>query len=137
MVIYSDQANATSGQTAADRKDIELIMSGLPEPIDLEFDDDEAVLYWTDRGELPLGNTLNKKHLLDAAPELEKPLGRQVIAQGFGEAIGLRLDKSRGVIWVADLAGRLWSCDPNRPAQKQKVYEAETSAFTGLAVTRY
>lgn len=112
-------------------------MSKLPEPIDLEIDDDNGTLYWTDRGELPLGNTLNRKHLVHAAPELEKPLGRQILAQGFGEAIGLKLDKERGVIWVGDLGGRLWKCDAYKPAQKVKVYEAETSAFTGIAVTRY
>jgi hypothetical protein len=78
-------------------------MSGLPEPIDLEMDDEAGVLYWTDRGELPLGNTLNRKHLVGEAPVAEKALGRQILAQGFGEAIGLRLDKLNGVVWVADM----------------------------------
>ena len=65
-------------------------MSGLPEPIDLEFDDEGGVLYWTDRGEIPLGNTLNKKQLIGTPPSAEKALGRLIIAQGLGEGIGLR-----------------------------------------------
>lgn len=47
------------GQTASNRSDIQLILSGLPEPIDLEIDSENQILYWTDRGEYPLGNTLN------------------------------------------------------------------------------
>jgi hypothetical protein len=78
-------------------------MSSLPEPIDLEMDDENSILYWTDRGELPLGNTLNKKHLVGEAPAAEQKLGRQIISQGFGEAIGVRLDKKNDVLWVADM----------------------------------
>jgi hypothetical protein len=129
-------------------------MSNLPEPIDLEIDDEEGVLYWTDRGELPLGNTLNKKHLIGETPAAEKKYGRQILAQGFGEAIGVRLDKKNDVLWVADIVswlllslvvflwlmcvslkvGRIWKCDPHRPSLKEKVYESEWGAFTGLAV---
>lgn len=78
-------------------------MSSLPEPIDLEMDDVNGILYWTDRGELPLGNTLNKKHLVGEVPAAEQKLGRQIIAQGFGEAIGVRLDTKNDVLWVADM----------------------------------
>jgi hypothetical protein len=45
------------GSDASNRQDIELLIGGLPEPIDLEFNDDESVLFWSDRGELPLGTT--------------------------------------------------------------------------------
>ncbi len=78
-------------------------MSDLPEPIDLEVDDEKGVLYWTDRGELPMGNTLNRKHLVGQAPEEEKRLGRQILAQGFGEAIGLRYYKESDAVFVADI----------------------------------
>ena len=68
--------------------------------IDLEFDDGQGALYWTDRGELPLGNTLNKKQIIGPPSEGEKMLGYQILAQGFGEAIGLRLDRLKSCIWV-------------------------------------
>lgn len=71
-----------------ERTDVEVVASNLPEPIDLEMDDEAGVLYWTDRGELPLGNTLNKKTIVGPAPEAEKQLGRQILAQGLCEAIG-------------------------------------------------
>ncbi|KAH0341628.1 NAD(P)-binding protein, partial [Aureobasidium melanogenum] len=118
------------------RNDIEIVMQGLPEPIDLEFDDEEGVLYWTDRGELPLGNTLNRKTLTGPVPATEKTFGRQLIAQGFGEAIGLRLNKKKQCIYVADLAGRIWQCGTG-PGPKTKIYEAGGHAYTGIAIINY
>ncbi|KLP15194.1 Uncharacterized protein LW94_6149 [Fusarium fujikuroi] len=87
--IFSTSTDIPEGSDASSRRDIELIAKGLPEPIDLEFDEDNGVLYWTDRGEMPLGNTLNKKTIVGQPPAAESKFGRQIIAQGFGEAIGL------------------------------------------------
>ena len=44
------------------------------------MDDEAGVLYWTSRGELPLGNTLNKKQITGPAPAAEKALGRQIVS---------------------------------------------------------
>ncbi|KAK4496994.1 hypothetical protein PRZ48_011443 [Zasmidium cellare] len=120
----------------ANRSDIEVVMKDLPEPIDLEVDEDTGVLYWTDRGELPLGNTLNRKTVAGTVPQSEKKLGRQIIAQGFTEAIGLKVDKEMGCIWVADIGGHIWKCNMDRAALKEKVYESEIGAFTGLTFVR-
>ena len=81
-------AGLASPKDPANRKDITVVADHLPEPIDLELDDEAQILYWTDRGELPLGNTLNKKTLHGEPPLAEQKLGRQILAQGFGEAIG-------------------------------------------------
>jgi len=35
-----------------------LLYDGLPEPIDLDIDPGARMLYWTDRGDPPLGNTV-------------------------------------------------------------------------------
>lgn len=108
----------------------------LPECIDLEYDDEDGVLYWTDRGELPLGNTLNKKHIVGTAPAAEKALGRQIIAQGLGEGIGLRLDKANDCLYVADLGGRLWKCSTKTHA-KEKLYEGPAQSYSGLTFLKY
>ncbi|OQO13156.1 hypothetical protein B0A48_02620 [Cryoendolithus antarcticus] len=100
--IFSASIDLPEGSSAANRKDIEVVAHSLPATIDLEFDGDEGVLYWTDRGEMPFGNTLNKKTLVGPVPEVRNECGREIIAQGFGEAIELRLDKSRQRILVAD-----------------------------------
>jgi hypothetical protein len=134
--IFSANIEMPPGADAKSRNDIELVQDGLPEPIDLEFDEFTGALYWTDRGELPFGNTLNKKTLVGNTPEEEKTLGRQIIAQGFGEAIGLRIDDEKRRVYVADLSGRLWECHM-RPGPKTKIYEAAGHAYTGLVVVNY
>jgi DNA-binding beta-propeller fold protein YncE len=129
--IFSAGLDMPAGESATSRKDIEVVIQGLPECIDLEFDDDEGVLYWTDRGEIPLGNTLNKKHIVGQAPAEEKKLGRQIIAQGLGEGIGLRLDKQKKCLYVADMAGHLWKCSTEY-GLKEKIFEGPTHAYTGV-----
>ena len=37
-----------------------MLFDGLPEPIDLELDLKNRLLYWTDRGDPPRGNTVNR-----------------------------------------------------------------------------
>ena len=49
-----------AGQSASNRTDIEVLFDGLPEPIDLELDLKNRLLYWTDRGDPPRGNTVNR-----------------------------------------------------------------------------
>ena len=98
--IFSANLEMPAGAMPTTREDVELVMEHLPECIDLEFDDESGALYWTDRGELPLGNTLNKKQIIGKAGEGEGTLGRQILAQGFGEAIGLRLDRVKNRIYV-------------------------------------
>ncbi|KAK9770024.1 putative 3-hydroxyacyl-CoA dehydrogenase NAD binding domain-containing protein [Seiridium cardinale] len=117
----------------AKRDDVELIISDLPECIDLEFDDETDYLYWTDRGELPLGNTLNRKRIFSDKPasSAETALGREILAQGLGEGIGLRLDRANNCLYVADLGGHLWKCSTE--GGREKLYEGATHAYTGVA----
>ena len=49
-----------TGRVASNRTDIEVLFDGLPEPIDLELDHKNRVMYWTDRGDPPRGNTVNR-----------------------------------------------------------------------------
>jgi sugar lactone lactonase YvrE len=129
--IFSANIGMPKGCNPDDRSDVELVMEGLPECIDLEMDDDSGVLYWTDRGEVPFGNTLNKKQIIGEAPEAEGKLGRQIIAQGLGEGIGLCLDRKRNCLYVADMSGHLWRCSADG-GPKEKLYEGATHAYTGV-----
>src|SRR5690349_17661809 len=58
--IFRANLEIPKGQSAANRKDIELLYEGLPEPIDLELDLANRTIYWTDRGDPPRGNTVNR-----------------------------------------------------------------------------
>src|SRR5215472_9799484 len=51
--IFRANLEIPKGQTPTNRKDIEVLHEGLPEPIDLDLDLDNRVMYWTDRGDPP------------------------------------------------------------------------------------
>ncbi len=92
------------GETAAARSDIEIWRGGLPEPIDLEFDEGSRLLYWTDRGDPPAGNTVNRASV-DAIVRLPP----DVVINHLMEAIGLALDVAGGRLFVTDLGGSVYA----------------------------
>src|SRR5262245_45960678 len=90
------------GGTAATRGDITFLFEGLPEPIDLEIDHEHRLLYWTDRGDAPNGNTVNRTPI-DATPKQEIVLGH------LGEGIGIAIDVRHDRMFVTEMAGTLYS----------------------------
>jgi DNA-binding beta-propeller fold protein YncE len=94
-----------AGETASNRSDIELLFDQLPEPIDLELDLENRILYWTDRGDPPLGNTVNCAAIdeADAAP--------QVLVSDLMEGIGIALDVAGNRMFFTDLAGTIYAAD--------------------------
>jgi hypothetical protein len=96
--------DVSTGQTAADRTDVEVWLDGLPEPIDLEFDAAGRRLYWTDRGDPPRGNTVNRA-LVDAMPD-QPP---EIIVHHLMEGIGLALDVAGDRLFVTDLGGSVYA----------------------------
>ncbi|KAI1358837.1 hypothetical protein F5Y08DRAFT_320911 [Xylaria arbuscula] len=121
------------GPATVGRTDAKLVLDKLPEPIDLEIDDKTGTLYWTDRGELPLGNTVNKVQI-DGVTGLVVPNGRHQIFQShFNETIGLKLDTDAGYVYVTDLGGAVYRCTLDG-SEKRVVFTEENSAFTGIAV---
>ncbi|KAF4497573.1 alcohol dehydrogenase [Fusarium agapanthi] len=125
------------GEDAKTRTDIEVLFQGLPEPIDLEVDEDENVLYWTDRGELPNGNTINRAKLdgvtkdhHDGASQSGKDY--EILTRGLHEAIGIKLDSKNRRIFVTDLGGSVYQFDIDG-GNKKRVYEG-SGAFTGITM---
>ena len=95
------------GDTASDRSDIEVLFTGLPEPIDLELDLAGRMLYWTDRGDPPRGNTVNRAPM-DAADGQREP---EILATHLWEGIGVALDPGGGRLFVTDLGGSVRVAD--------------------------
>jgi hypothetical protein len=93
------------GETAADRSDIEIFFNGLPEPIDLELDLEHRILYWTDRGNPPSGNTVNRA-TIDAKPAQNLP---QIVVSDLMEGIGIALDVPGNRMFVTDFGGSLYT----------------------------
>jgi hypothetical protein len=92
------------GESAANRSDIEVLFDSLPEPIDLELDLQNRVLYWTDRGDPPRGNTVNRASIdSESAPE--------ILVRHLMEGIGIALDVPGNRMFVTDFAGSVYSAD--------------------------
>ena len=90
------------GENAANRSDIEVLFERLPEPIDLELDLHHRVLYWTDRGDPPRGNTVNRASI-DAKPDAP-----QVVLTHLMEGIGIALDVPGDRMFLTDLGGSVY-----------------------------
>ncbi len=104
--IFRANVDIPAGQTAASRSDVELLYSGLPEPIDLDIDPLTRMLYWTDRGDPPRGNTVNRAPL--DAPPGERP-APEIVFSHLMEGIGLALDSKGGRMFFTDLGGSVYS----------------------------
>lgn len=135
--IFCANITTPKGKTAETREDISCILYGLPEPIDLELDEKNGRLYWTDRGELPWGNTLSRVDLNDEGlPVPNDPAvlpSKFVIARRFHEAIGLKIDGNSNRVYVTDLGGGIYVCDMDGN-NKKTIFQDEKRAFTGLAL---
>jgi DNA-binding beta-propeller fold protein YncE len=100
--IFRANIEIPKGQTAANRSDIEVFFDRLPEPIDLELDLETRVLYWTDRGDPPRGNTVNRASV-DA-----KPQAPEIVLTHLMEGIGIALDVVSDRMFITDLGGSVY-----------------------------
>jgi DNA-binding beta-propeller fold protein YncE len=112
------------GQTPANRLDVEVLFEGLPEPIDLELDLEHRVLYWTDRGDPPRGNTVSR------AP-IDGDVNQQIVLDHLMEGIGIALDVRGGRMFVTDLAGSIYSAHLDG-SQKRPIAMAQGN-LSGIA----
>jgi sugar lactone lactonase YvrE len=116
------------GQTPANRRDIEVLYDNLPEPIDLDLDLGNRVIYWTDRGDPPRGNTVNRAPM-DVAPGNRKE--SEIVFNHLMEGIGLALDLANKRMFLTDLAGSVYSANLDGSNKKNIVF-AEGN-LTGIA----
>ncbi|KAJ7686000.1 hypothetical protein B0H17DRAFT_1072812 [Mycena rosella] len=129
--IFRANIEPPHGSTPAARTDVEVLFDGLPEPIDLEYHD--GFLYWTDRGDPPFGNSLNRADVSGTLSTTAKPRGPSralVIAERFHETIGLTIDPAGKKIYVADLLGSLWVTELDG-TQKTAILR-DAGNFTGI-----
>ena len=94
------------GESPTSRSDVEVLYDGLPEPIDLEIDHVKRILYWTDRGDPPLGNTVNRAPL-DQDSNGRRP-APEIIFTHLMEGIGIALDHEGDRMFMTDLAGSVY-----------------------------
>jgi 3-hydroxyacyl-CoA dehydrogenase len=95
------RANLETPNDPTNRSDIEVLFENLPEPIDLDLDLSQRMIYWTDRGNPPRGNSVSRARL-DGS-------GQEILVSDLMEGIGLALDLKQERMFFSDLAGSVYS----------------------------
>ena len=126
--IFRANLEIPKDQTPDNRKDIELLFDGLPEPIDLDLDLANRIMYWTDRGDPPRGNTVNRAPMDPASGTKTEP---EVVFTHLMEGIGLALDLKGGRMFVTDLGGSVYSANLDG-SNKKALFFAEGN-LSGIA----
>jgi len=126
--IFRASIEIPKGETAANRSDIELWLDHLPEPIDLELDRVHRVLYWTDRGDPPRGNTVNRAPV-DA--DSKEGRGPEIVFTHLMEGIGIALDVPSDRMFMTDFGGSVYSARLDGSDPKVLLYAQGN--LTGIA----
>jgi DNA-binding beta-propeller fold protein YncE len=117
-----------TGQTASNRADIEVLYDGLPEPIDLDLDLNNRVMYWTDRGDPPRGNTVNRAPMDSDAKDRPAP---EIVFSHLMEGIGIALDLKGDRMFITDFGGDVLSAKLD--GSDKKVLLVAQGNLTGIA----
>jgi len=124
--IFRANIDIPKGESPTNRSDIEVLFDHLPEPIDLELDLENRILYWTDRGDPPRGNTVNRVPIdTKAVPE--------IVITHLMEGIGITLDVPGNRMFVTDFAGSVYSADLDGKNERNFLYAQGN--LTGIAYT--
>jgi hypothetical protein len=126
--IFRASIEIPNGQTAANRTDIEMLFDNLPEPIDLDLDLNNRMLYWTDRGDPPRGNTVNRAPM---DGDLKKRQAPEILLSHLMEGIGIALDLKGERMFLTDLAGSVYSAKLNGSDKETLLYAQGN--LTGIA----
>lgn len=110
------------------RTDIQVLLDGLPEPIDLEWEGETSTLYWTDRGDPPNGNTLNRARIGADGTVSD----HQILFAGLQEGIGLAHDPAGRRVFISDLAGHLYEVSTEAPFASRLIIKNRAS-LVGIA----
>lgn len=118
-----------AGMDAAERTDVETLFTDLPEPIDLEWEEQTGYLYWTDRGDPPAGNTLNRARI-----RAGEPITSEIVLSGLQEGIGLTIDRRNKRAFVSDLGGFVRCV--TQPGEGHTIFSGH-GPLTGIAYLAY
>jgi hypothetical protein len=126
--IFRASMELPHGQTPVNRQDIELLYDNLPEPIDLDLDVAHRIMYWTDRGDPPRGNTVNRAPMDPTQGKRKEP---KILFTHLMEGIGLALDLKGGRMFFTDFGGSVYSA--NLDGSNKKTLLVAEGNLTGIA----
>jgi len=126
-MYWSQKGSGNNGRifrANLDGSQIETLFDNLPEPIDIDLDLGHRMMYWTDRGEPPAGNTVSR------AP-MDTGKGKQeILVRGLKEGIGIALDVKGGRMFYTDLGGNVYSAKLD--GSDNRVLLSGQGALTGI-----
>ena len=122
--IFRAGIDVPRGQTATNRFDVEVLFERLPEPIDLELDLEHRVLYWTDRGDPPRGNSVSRT-------PIDGHVSQEIVLAHLMEGIGIALDVRGDRMFITDLSGSIYSARLNG-SEKRPIAMAQGN-LSGIA----
>ena len=126
--IFRAGIDLPSAESPDERTDIEVFFDRLPEPIDLELDLENRVLYWTDRGDPPRGNTVNRASIE------AKPQAPEIVLPHLMEGIGIALDVAGDRMFVTDLGGSIYASRLDGSEQRMVLFAQGN--LTGIAYAK-
>jgi len=130
--IFRAPLAVPEGTSPDARPDVELLFDKLPEPIDLHIDVATKILYWTDRGDPPYGNTVNCARVEEVEGATgPKFLEKRILSRKLHEGIGLALDEENDRMFFTDLAGGVYSAKSD--GSDKKVLHGDLGDCTGIA----
>src|SRR5438128_1424934 len=112
----------------ADGSDRKVIVSGARVPDGVVVDLEAGHIYWTDRGDPPRGNTVNRASI-DA--DFTKHPTPDILLTHLMEGIGIALDFKGDRMFLTDLAGTIYSAKLDG-TQKKPLLVAQGN-LTGIA----
>ena len=126
--IFRAGLKTQKGESPTNRTDIEVLFDNLPEPIDLDLDLSERMIYWTDRGNAPRGNTVSRARLDRSGKDSN---AQEILVNDLMEGIGLALDLKHGRMFFSDLAGSVYSAKLD--GSEKKALLVAQGNLTGVA----
>jgi hypothetical protein len=123
--VFRGPLDPSVGAIAPDGNGVELLWKDLPEPIDLHLLGGGATLLWTDRGDGPEGNTLNRAIVQPTVGTF------QILSTGYRETIGVAA-VSESEFYVTDLGGSIRRIDLDSGTDTELVNLG--SPLTGIAL---
>lgn len=126
-MYWSQKGSGNNGRifrANLDGSQIETLFDNLPEPIDIDLDLGHRMMYWTDRGDPPAGNTVSR------APMDTGKGKREILVRGLKEGIGIALDVKGGRMFYTDLGGNVYSAKLD--GSDNRVLLSGQGALTGI-----
>jgi hypothetical protein len=121
------------GQTAANRRDIDTLITGLTRPIDLALDLGQGRLYWTDRDE----GTIHRAGIaIPAGQTASHRTDIETLVRNLSTPIGISLDLPGGKLYYTELPGQVGRANLDGTGPETLWKKTGINSFTGITYVR-